>query len=553
VKRLFLLLLLAAAHFAPAQNKLLDSLWKSYRAAGVPDTQRLKTLDAISFNYAFLNPDSGRILAQQVVARASQLGLSRLEVSGYNSLGVNYMYMDSSERAIAMFNACYNGAQKINDKAKMAASLQNIGLVYDSKGDYARALSYKLNSLKLRELVGDKKALGNSYANLGISYTDLGDYPKGIEYYLKSQRVAEDMGDKNLLANNYNNIGLVYQAMDDAGRALDYYLKSISLKEELGNKRSLCSSLANAATIYYRLGKYEKAWELYQRGYKIQQEINNRRGIANSLSNLGVYYQDLPASELARLNLSKADKYRKALDYHEQALKMNEALGDKHGVAVDLLNIGNAYCEIGKLKEAEKVTLRALRLSEETEELNKQEGALGILATVMERQGRIQEAYAFYKRHIKIRDSIFNRERNDDVTRKQIQYEYDKKATADSVRNAEEKKVKDAEITAQQAALRQEKTQRFALYGGLLLLLAFAIFAYNRFKVTQKQKHIIEDQKQIVEEKQKEILDSIHYAKNIQRSLLPTDRYIARSMARLYPKNHLSGKTDQLPNDSRHL
>ena len=65
------------------------------------------------------------------------------------------------------------------------------------------------------------------------------------------------------------------------------------------------------------------------------------------------------------------------------------------------------------------------------------------------------------------------------------------------------------------------------------MVLAFAAFMLNRFRVTQKQKEIIESQKEIVEEKQREVLDSIRYAKRIQLSLLPTEKYIIKSLKRL--------------------
>ncbi len=83
--------------------------------------------------------------------------------------------------------------------------------------------------------------------------------------------------------------------------------------------------------------------------------------------------------------------------------------------------------------------------------------------------------------------------------------------------------------------LKQEKTQRYFLYGGLCLTLIFGIFMFNRFRITQKQKQVIQDQKlivenqkRLVEEKQKEVLDSIRYAKRIQQSLLPTEKYLER-------------------------
>ena len=114
-----------------------------------------------------------------------------------------------------------------------------------------------------------------------------------------------------------------------------------------------------------------------------------------------------------------------------------------------------------------------------------------------------------------------------------MQYVFVKKQMADSVKTVEEKKVAAAE-------LRSEKNKRYSLYGGLFLVLAFAGFIFNRFRVTQRQKKIIESQKEIVEEqkiiveeKNKDILDSIHYARRIQRSLLPTEIYIDKNFKRL--------------------
>ena len=79
------------------------------------------------------------------------------------------------------------------------------------------------------------------------------------------------------------------------------------------------------------------------------------------------------------------------------------------------------------------------------------------------------------------------------------------------------------------------------IFGGLaVLFILFGAFSFNRFLITRKQKKIIEfksieteEQKAIIEEKQKEILASIHYAKRIQQSLLPTEKYIERNLNEL--------------------
>jgi len=63
---------------------------------------------------------------------------------------------------------------------------------------------------------------------------------------------------------------------------------------------------------------------------------------------------------------------------------------------------------------------------------------------------------------------------------------------------------------------------------------------YKRFKVTQKQKQIIEEQKLLVDkaydelhEKNKEVMDSIYYAEKIQRALITPEKYIANSLNKL--------------------
>ena len=100
--------------------------------------------------------------------------------------------------------------------------------------------------------------------------------------------------------------------------------------------------------------------------------------------------------------------------------------------------------------------------------------------------------------------------------------------------------MKNAQLQAQAASLKQEKTQRYALYGGLLLVIGFSVFVFNRFKVTQKQKKVIEDQKVLVDkayeslhEKNKEVMDSIHYAKRIQRALITSESYIEKQLKKL--------------------
>ena len=68
---------------------------------------------------------------------------------------------------------------------------------------------------------------------------------------------------------------------------------------------------------------------------------------------------------------------------------------------------------------------------------------------------------------------------------------------------------------------------------GLLSVLMFAIYVLRSLRIAKKQKEVIEFQKVMVEEKQLQIIDSIKYARRIQLSLLPTEKYIEKNMNRM--------------------
>ena len=142
-----------------------------------------------------------------------------------------------------------------------------------------------------------------------------------------------------------------------------------------------------------------------------------------------------------------------------------------------------------------------------------------------------------YELFILLRDSISNQETKKATIKNQLKYEYEKRAAADSVKNAEEQKVKDAQLQAQNAQIKNEKFQRYALIVGLLFVVVGLLFVVNRFRITQKQKKIIEEQKLKVDEafeklaeKNKEVMDSIRYAKRIQTALLTSEKYIDRKI-----------------------
>src|SRR5688572_9572917 len=97
---------------------------------------------------------------------------------------------------------------------------------------------------------------------------------------------------------------------------------------------------------------------------------------------------------------------------------------------------------------------------------------------------------------------------------------------------------KEAETKADQekkdAIAREEKRSQTIIthcIGAVLAMVAlFAFFIYRSYLEKRKANAEISFQKKIIEEKQKDILDSIRYARRIQKSLMPTEKYIDKTL-----------------------
>lgn len=323
-----------------------------------------------------------------------------------------------------------------------------------------------------------------------------------------------------------NFIGLIYLQQEDIAKAIEYYQKSLKIREEIQDKIGIAMSLNNMGSVYKQQKNSTKALEYYQKSLKIKEEINDKQGMASTLSNIGVIYDD-------------EHDFKKAMEYYNRSLKLREDIKDKEGIASTICNIANALLLQGQTDAALQFATRGLKLSKELGFPVNIHHAAEILKKIYRAQNKYKEAYAMYELEIQMRDSVNNEETKKAAVKKQFQYLYEKQASADSVKHAELQKIKMAEIEAKGAQIKQEKTQRYALYGGLALIVVFAGFVVNRLNVARKQKKVIEEQKKEVNEafeklheKNKEVLDSINYARRIQMSLLPTEKYISKNVNR---------------------
>ncbi|MBA2611233.1 MAG: tetratricopeptide repeat protein [Bacteroidetes bacterium] len=355
----------------------------------------------------------------------------------------------------------------------------------------------------------------NATNNKGYLAQEHGDISKALEYYFSALKLEEQLGDKKNMATTINNIAYIYMHQGGVERSLEYVNKALELQKEIKDSNGIANSYNNLGNLYRNKNDIERSLEYFERSLEIQKKLNNINGVAVCLSNIGDIY-------------TKKGEPKISVDYYLQAMKINAETNDKDAIAYNLNCLANLMYSMGRSEEALNYGLKGYTLAKEVDYIENIRNASYILYKIYKKQNNYPEALKMYQSYITMRDSLNNTETRRSSIKNQLKYEYEKKAAADSVRVMEEKKV----IAVQ---LKHERTQRYFLYGGLSLTMLFGIFMLNRFRVTKKQKNIIneqkilvEKQKLLVEEKQKEVLDSIHYAKRIQTSLLPNENYLKK-------------------------
>ena len=394
------------------------------------------------------------------------------------------------------------------------------------------AFYYSQVQYDFAESVNNKKWMASALNTQAASFYLQGNYEEALIYYKKSLKIRKEIGDKKGIAASLNNIGIIYNRQGNYEEAFIYYKKCLKIENEIGDKKGIASSLNNIGIIYSEQGNYEEALIYYKKSLKIREELGDKKGIAASLGNIGNIYQE-------------QGNYDEALIYHKKSLKIHNEIGDKYGIANSLYNIGNIYKKQGNLVEAVNYYKNALSFSKDINALNDVDDHSKALYEIYKQTGKSKQALELYELYIATRDTLAKQDAKEAATELKYQHRYETKAKVDSVDNLRIRQVKDKEIAKQQAELKAKQNQQIMLFGGLGLVILFSLFMINRFRVTNRQKQIIELQKGEVEEKNKEILDSIQYAKRLQEAILPPKKlvkeWLPQSFILYKPKDIVAG------------
>ena len=324
--------------------------------------------------------------------------------------------------------------------------------VFSSTPD--EAMAYADEALLLSEKLHWKKGVALSYRCKGGVEIVRANYTTALDYFQKAL-INDPKESKLFEALVLNNIGIIYDELHQPDKALENYKKLLLVALELKNKESESMALGNIGSSYVAMKKYDSALYYFTRGLARAREVNNKRLVCNVLCTMGALYKE-------------TGKYKEAVEYSQESVQLADESGNLYVKAPALNNLAWAHFYLGNYDQAEKYNKLSLVVSKELNGVQWQSESWNALYANYEKQHKYGQALEAYKNYILLRDSVSGDEKRQDLARKEVQYQADKKAAVLKAEN--------------EARISQQRITRNAIIAGSIILLLGGMISFVFYK-----------------------------------------------------------------------
>ncbi|HEV2832568.1 MAG TPA: hypothetical protein VGW31_11365, partial [Hanamia sp.] len=303
MKSLLAFILLLSVHFSDAQNlyNIIDSLKLSLEHSQ-DDTSKVLTLAALSFRFAFMQPDTGVLYGQKAIALAKSTGYKKGEALANFSYGWALWLFGDYDKAADFALKSLKQFQKRTDYEMMVSANNLLAVIFREVNDYPMALSYSNAAKKLIDSIGlyKNKRVLNPVAEMGSTLTIrstvflLGGKLDSAGYYMKQffsaypQRLGGFPG---------ITMGRIADAQKDYSRALYYFKASIDTTRP--GHLDLLDSYLGIADLYLETGKIDSSIYYCQKVLKKASNTSYKRAIRDAVNILAGCYKKKNISDSA--------------------------------------------------------------------------------------------------------------------------------------------------------------------------------------------------------------------------------------------------------------
>ena len=400
--------------------------------------------------------------ANFIELRSNVLGLI---ASAYRSLGENQKSLGILKRNLKLLDGA-NHHKGIN------FTLTGIGRTFHNMAMYDSALLYHQKALEQGISTKDKRYEAICYNNMGNVFETKGDFNKALEFYIKSLELKQEFGEAYSISIAHFNVGSIKLSMEKYEDARLNFEKSLTFASSSSNKIIKIRSILKIGKIYSALGPLDSAIYYHRRGLDESRKIKFNNGIIEACLDLGK-------------DMMKAKRLEESYSLYTEALEVARLSKNKSDESAALIGIAQLYLaqtddesQLISEDKAEQLLNEAYNVSSEQENMQNVVTSLYALRAFYEAKGDFKNQSFYAEKYIKYRDSLYKIQNADAIAQWETKYE-----------SAE--KDKEIELLEKDGLLKDAQARRRRL-----LAIAFAILAivigiigfsfYNQLKLRQK-------------------------------------------------------------------
>jgi serine phosphatase RsbU (regulator of sigma subunit)/Tfp pilus assembly protein PilF len=424
--------------------------------------------------------------------------------------------MQRADSLIKVLNVTKDSTQRCQLLASVAGAL--------SEDQPLSALKYADSALRMCDTYGDSLVYMRCNLNKGIALDNLGRTAESFDAYNLVLTYAISVHDTMMEASCYGNIGMLYSRSEgNAEKSIENHKKGLALHQLLDDDE-IGNTMNNIAIAFHEMGQIDSAIYYNNKALAWAEAHNQPNLVAYINNNLGTIYFGLK-------------DYNLAFSYFEKSKKVKEELGDMRGMASAYANIGELYSMIGKHDTAIQYLQIALSLANSVHNKLYLREIYRVLSEVYVKTGNYTEAYNAYVKYTEYKDSLFGEQKADQILKLQKEFE--------TVQQEKENEFLRKENDIKGESIRRKDILTYVIAACLILALVGGIYMFNLYRQKRNANLEISRQKVELEVKNKEVHDSITYAKRIQYTLLANTKLLQKNIPDHFvlfkPKDIVSG------------
>lgn len=390
--------------------------------------------------------------------------------------------------------------------------------------DRLKAFDFANVAYALSQKTKNKQMMGQCINFLGDLNWFSGDYASASNYYYKALAIFEELKDTSGMAESYRNIGWIYMGQERYKETVQYFNKSLAINEKLGLKAKLIANYDDLAIVNKLMGNYEEAIKLCKHTIKLSEASASTKGLATAYGNLAIIYVEM-------------GEYDFAIENFQISNKNHELIDDHYNCAEGYIGLAQCYFHIKNYHKAIEYAEKSAAISQKFQYKTTLTSAYQLLAHIHSAQKNYQNAFKYMELFSNLRDSTYNEKNSRQINEMSAKYESEKK---ELMINSLEK---DKALSDEKSA--QDKKFKIYLIIFCSLIAIFTIFLFRSFLQKKKANNSLSLAYKEIEVKNKDITDSINYAKQIQRARLPNPSIILSHLPDSFglykPKDVVSG------------